>query len=98
MEWLDEALHSIVLFTCLIYRAIAQCNNRFTELCLQFFGWLGGREKHYAILTVLVACMSYQGIANLKHQWSIMGEFSNMQQEELVEWIKAKTPTSNYML
>jgi len=38
--------------------------------------------------------MSYQGIANLKHQWSILGEFSNQPQEQLVEWIKAKTPQS----
>lgn len=36
--------------------------------------------------------MSYTGIANLNHQWSILGEFSNIQQEELVEWIKARTP------
>ncbi|XP_053374702.1 probable C-mannosyltransferase DPY19L1 [Mercenaria mercenaria] len=58
----------------------------------QIFGWLGNREKHYAILTVLLACMSYQGIANLQHQWSILGEFSNMPLEELVEWTKANTP------
>lgn len=57
----------------------------------QFFGWLGNREKHYAILTVLLGCMCIQGLANLQHQWSILGEFSNMPLEELVEWIKANT-------
>ena len=60
----------------------------------QFFGWIGGKDKHYAILAVIVACMSYAGIGNLTHQWSILGEFSNLPQEELVEWIKAMTPKS----
>ena len=66
------------------------------HLLFQFFGWLGGKERHYAVLAVIVACMSYTGIANLNHQWSILGEFSNYPQEELVEWIKARTPASKH--
>lgn len=38
-----------------------------------------------------MALMSVQGIANLQHQWSIVGEFSNIQLEELVEWINVNT-------
>ncbi|XP_060597502.1 probable C-mannosyltransferase DPY19L1 [Ruditapes philippinarum] len=60
----------------------------------QFFGWLGSKEKQYAILTALLAGMTVQGLSNLQHQWSILGEFSNMPLEELVEWTKAKTPTN----
>ncbi|KAL4222659.1 hypothetical protein ACF0H5_018701 [Mactra antiquata] len=58
----------------------------------QFFGWIGTKERHYAVLTVIVAGMTVQGLFNLQHQWNIMGEFSNWPQEELVEWIKANTP------
>lgn len=38
-----------------------------------------------------MALMSVQGIANLQHQWSIVGEFSNIQLEQLVEWINVNT-------
>ncbi|XP_052801094.1 probable C-mannosyltransferase DPY19L1 [Mya arenaria] len=57
----------------------------------QFFGWLGSRERHYAMLAILVACMGIQGYSNLQTQWNIRGEFSNAPLEEMVEWIKAKT-------
>ncbi|KAH9489657.1 hypothetical protein Btru_056261 [Bulinus truncatus] len=53
---------------------------------------LGTKEKHYAIVTALVACMAWTGINNLQVQLSRVGEFSNVPLEELVEWIKAKTP------
>ncbi|KAK2095845.1 hypothetical protein P7K49_024879 [Saguinus oedipus] len=35
--------------------------------------------------------MSIQGSANLQTQWNIVGEFSNLPQEELIEWIKYST-------
>lgn len=35
--------------------------------------------------------MSIQGCANLHYQWSIMGEFTNMPQEELIQWIRYNT-------
>ncbi|KAI8792670.1 C-mannosyltransferase DPY19L1 [Biomphalaria glabrata] len=52
----------------------------------------GSKEKHYALLAVLVACMAWTGVDNLQVQLGRVGEFSNIPMEELVEWIKAKTP------
>ncbi|XP_060064566.1 probable C-mannosyltransferase DPY19L1 [Ylistrum balloti] len=58
----------------------------------QLFSWIGSRERQLAIVVLVLAGMSVQGIQNLQHQWSIMGEYSNYPLEELVEWIQAKTP------
>eukprot|EP00069_Balaena_mysticetus_P012486 bmy_07428T0 len=35
--------------------------------------------------------MSIQGCANLHNQWSIIGEFNNLPQEELIQWIQYNT-------
>lgn len=35
-----------------------------------------------------MAIMAVQGVANLQAQWSIIGEFSNLPQEELLDWIQ----------
>ena len=40
---------------------------------------------------IVLAAMSIQGSANLQTQWNIVGEFSNLPQEELIEWIKYST-------
>ncbi|XP_025095968.1 probable C-mannosyltransferase DPY19L1 isoform X2 [Pomacea canaliculata] len=58
---------------------------------------LGGLPKysevaHSALLVALLATMGVAGYANLKHQWGIIGEFSNYPLEEMVEWIKSSTP------
>jgi hypothetical protein len=47
---------------------------------------------HSAVLVLLVAGMGVAGYKNLKHQRSIVGEFSNYPMEELMEWINARTP------
>lgn len=39
------------------------------------------------IFVALIASMSVQGVANLKHQRNIIGEFSNPNLEELITWI-----------
>ena len=57
----------------------------------KIFGWIGSRERQLGIVAVIVAGMTFQGLSNLQHQWSIMGEYSNVPLEELVEWIKANT-------
>ncbi|XP_074801454.1 protein C-mannosyl-transferase DPY19L1 isoform X3 [Natator depressus] len=44
------------------------------------------REDHFNH-----AIMAIEGSANLQNQWNIMGEFSNLPQEELLEWIKSST-------
>jgi len=36
--------------------------------------------------------MAYEGMANIQHQFSIMGEYSNVPQEQLFEWITKNTP------
>ena len=69
--------------------------NNIVLLFLQFFGWLGDRNRQYAVLGVVMALASVQGYANLSQQWSVMGEFSNVPQEHLVEWINTNTPSGN---
>lgn len=44
-----------------------------------------------AVVFAVLAAMSIQGSANLQTQWNIVGEFSNLPQEELIEWIKYST-------
>lgn len=36
----------------------------------------------------LIAGMAVQGVVNLQAQWAIIGEFSNVPQEELLDWIQ----------
>lgn len=38
-----------------------------------------------------MALMAVQGVANLQAQWAIIGEFSNLPQEELLDWIQENT-------
>ncbi|XP_075414314.1 protein C-mannosyl-transferase DPY19L1 isoform X2 [Tenrec ecaudatus] len=57
----------------------------------QLFGWLFGKVHPGAVAFAVLAAMSVQGSANLQTQWNIVGEFSNLPQEELIEWIKYST-------
>ncbi|XP_074540076.1 dpy-19-like 1, like [Halichoeres trimaculatus] len=59
----------------------------------QLFGWIGEKLKHQTAVFVVLAIMAIQGVANLRAQWGIIGEFSNLPQEELLDWIQANTPT-----
>lgn len=61
----------------------------------QLFGWVGEKLKHQAAVIVLLAIMAVQGVANLQAQWGIIGEFSNLPQEELLEWIQENTPAGS---
>ena len=47
---------------------------------------------HVAALVGLVAVMSIQGIANIGEQRNIMGEYSNVELEEVVDWINKNVP------
>ncbi|XP_066282351.1 protein C-mannosyl-transferase DPY19L1-like [Branchiostoma lanceolatum] len=70
------------------------------QLCLaasllasrQLFGWVGNQTRHALILFLILGAMSIKGSANLRHQWSILGEFSNVPHEEMMEWMVARTP------
>uniref|UniRef100_A0A8C4L3E3 Dpy-19 like C-mannosyltransferase 1 n=1 Tax=Equus asinus asinus TaxID=83772 RepID=A0A8C4L3E3_EQUAS len=57
----------------------------------QLFGWLFCKVHPGAVVLAVLAAMSIQGSANLQTQWNIVGEFSNLPQEELIEWIKYST-------
>uniref|UniRef100_A0A671UUT1 Dpy-19-like 1, like (H. sapiens) n=1 Tax=Sparus aurata TaxID=8175 RepID=A0A671UUT1_SPAAU len=57
----------------------------------QLFGWIGEKSKHQIVVFALMAIMAIQGVANLQAQWGIIGEFSNLPQEELLDWIQENT-------
>ncbi|KFZ56701.1 putative C-mannosyltransferase DPY19L1, partial [Antrostomus carolinensis] len=57
----------------------------------QLFGWLFCKIQPKTLVFATLALMAIEGSANLQTQWNIMGEFSNLPQEELLEWIKVNT-------
>uniref|UniRef100_A0A8C9Y0Y6 Dpy-19-like 1, like (H. sapiens) n=1 Tax=Sander lucioperca TaxID=283035 RepID=A0A8C9Y0Y6_SANLU len=57
----------------------------------QLFGWIGERYKPQVAVFAVMAIMAVQGVANLQAQWGIIGEFSNLPQEELLDWIQENT-------
>uniref|UniRef100_A0AAQ5YJK4 Dpy-19-like 1, like (H. sapiens) n=1 Tax=Amphiprion ocellaris TaxID=80972 RepID=A0AAQ5YJK4_AMPOC len=57
----------------------------------QLFSWIGEKFKHQVTVVVIMAIMAVQGVANLQAQWAIIGEFSNLPQEELLDWIQDNT-------
>uniref|UniRef100_A0A672UZ60 Dpy-19 like C-mannosyltransferase 1 n=1 Tax=Strigops habroptila TaxID=2489341 RepID=A0A672UZ60_STRHB len=57
----------------------------------QLFGWLFCKIQPKTLVFAILALMAIEGSANLRTQWNIMGEFSNLPQEELLEWIKVNT-------
>ncbi|XP_069586367.1 protein C-mannosyl-transferase DPY19L1 [Ranitomeya imitator] len=61
-------------------------------LCARpLFGWIFNRISRHMFILLIVILMSIQGISNIKAQLNIKGEFSNIAQEELLEWIKFST-------
>ncbi|XP_067367930.1 dpy-19-like 1, like isoform X2 [Channa argus] len=61
----------------------------------QLFGWIGERFKHQIVVFAVMAVMAINGVANLQSQWSIIGEFSNLPQEELLSWIQDNTHSNS---
>ncbi|XP_036395637.1 dpy-19-like 1, like [Megalops cyprinoides] len=57
----------------------------------QLFGWIGEKYRQQMLVFGILSLMAIQGVANLQNQWGIMGEFSNLPQEELLEWIRDNT-------
>uniref|UniRef100_G1NHJ9 Dpy-19 like C-mannosyltransferase 1 n=1 Tax=Meleagris gallopavo TaxID=9103 RepID=G1NHJ9_MELGA len=55
------------------------------------FGWLFCKIQPRTLVFAILALMAIEGSANLQTQWNIMGEFSNLPQEELLEWIQVNT-------
>uniref|UniRef100_A0A7N5P6I2 Dpy-19 like 2 n=1 Tax=Ailuropoda melanoleuca TaxID=9646 RepID=A0A7N5P6I2_AILME len=57
----------------------------------RLFGWLFCRVRFENVIFGILTVMSIQGCANLHNQWNIIGEFNNLPQEELIQWIKYNT-------
>uniref|UniRef100_A0A8C6U227 Dpy-19-like 1, like (H. sapiens) n=1 Tax=Neogobius melanostomus TaxID=47308 RepID=A0A8C6U227_9GOBI len=61
----------------------------------QLFCWFGEKLKQQMTVFCVLALMAVQGVSNLQSQWGIIGEFSNLPQEELLDWIQDNTqPTA----
>ncbi|GFY70609.1 probable C-mannosyltransferase DPY19L1 [Trichonephila inaurata madagascariensis] len=58
----------------------------------KYFRYLDTNELRAYILVGLLGAMSVQGVANIKHQRNIIGEFSNPDLEELISWINGTLP------
>uniref|UniRef100_A0A8C7I970 Probable C-mannosyltransferase DPY19L1 n=1 Tax=Oncorhynchus kisutch TaxID=8019 RepID=A0A8C7I970_ONCKI len=61
----------------------------------QLFGWIGEKFKLHVMVFGILSIMAMQGAANLQSQWGIMGEFSNLPQEQLLDWIRDNTPPNS---
>ncbi|XP_056376422.1 probable C-mannosyltransferase DPY19L1 isoform X2 [Hyla sarda] len=60
-------------------------------VAIMLFGWIFSRLNRQLFIAIVVVLMSIQGIRNIQTQLNIKGEFSNIAQEELLEWIKFST-------
>ncbi|CAB4013788.1 probable C-mannosyltransferase DPY19L1, partial [Paramuricea clavata] len=61
----------------------------------EYFSFVGSKNRHQAILVILLAMMSVQGIDNLNTQFNTSGEYNNPHLEELISWIDTKTSKSH---
>lgn len=75
--------HQLVLRPCIVISPSLSAG--------QLFGWIGERFKHQVVVFAVMALMAVQGVVNLQTQWAIIGEFSNLPQEELLDWIQENT-------
>uniref|UniRef100_A0A8C7P4R6 Dpy-19-like 1, like (H. sapiens) n=1 Tax=Oncorhynchus mykiss TaxID=8022 RepID=A0A8C7P4R6_ONCMY len=57
----------------------------------QLFGWIGEHFKSHITVFGILSIMAIQGVANFQSQRGIVGDFSNLPQEQLLEWINANT-------
>lgn len=60
----------------------------------QLFGWIGEHFKSHITVFGILSIMAIQGVANFQSQRGIVGDFSNLPQEQLLEWINANTMPS----
>ncbi|XP_012530605.1 probable C-mannosyltransferase DPY19L1 isoform X2 [Monomorium pharaonis] len=70
---------------CIIAGAV--CSKRYLEKI-----GLKGELMRLAIVILLLGGMSYHGIDRFQEERGFIGEYSNIEQEELFEWIKNNTP------
>ncbi|CAL1683011.1 unnamed protein product [Lasius platythorax] len=65
----------------------AVCSKRYLEKV-----GLKGELMRLAIFILLLGGMSYHGVDRFQEERGFIGEYSNIEQEELFEWIKSNTP------
>ncbi|CAB3363576.1 Hypothetical predicted protein [Cloeon dipterum] len=58
----------------------------------KFFSVIKSRAVHWAVIAVVLSGMCVRGMQNLSHQRSIMGEYSNLALEQLLDWVETETP------
>uniref|UniRef100_A0A7N8YFH0 Dpy-19-like 1, like (H. sapiens) n=1 Tax=Mastacembelus armatus TaxID=205130 RepID=A0A7N8YFH0_9TELE len=102
-EDVDEALvyHSLQLVAFAVLAVLIMRLKLFLtpHMCImaslicskQLFGWIGEKFKHQVVVFAVMAVMAIHGVVNLQAQWAIIGEFSNLPQEELLDWIQENT-------
>ncbi|KMQ96976.1 protein dumpy-19 [Lasius niger] len=70
---------------CIVAGAV--CSKRYLEKV-----GLKGELMRLAIFILLLGGMSYHGVDRFQEERGFIGEYSNIEQEELFEWIKSNTP------
>lgn len=62
----------------------------------KYLNKLGIRNDHLreVLIISLIAVIAYNGVDRLQEEGGVYGEYSNIHQEELFEWIKTNTPTN----
>uniref|UniRef100_A0A674N4W0 Dpy-19-like 1, like (H. sapiens) n=1 Tax=Takifugu rubripes TaxID=31033 RepID=A0A674N4W0_TAKRU len=91
LQLLAFAILAILIMRLKLFLTPHMCIMASLVCSKQLFGWIGDKVKHQMAVFVLLALMAVQGVANLQAQWAIIGEFSNLPQEELLDWIQENT-------
>ncbi|XP_032373464.1 dpy-19-like 1, like [Etheostoma spectabile] len=85
------AVLAILIMRLKLFLTPHMCSWPRSSASKQLFGWIGERYKPQVAVFAVMAIMAVQGVANLQAQWGIIGEFSNLPQEELLDWIQENT-------
>uniref|UniRef100_A0A674DZ65 Dpy-19-like 1, like (H. sapiens) n=1 Tax=Salmo trutta TaxID=8032 RepID=A0A674DZ65_SALTR len=101
LSWCQLVYHSLQLIAFAVLAMLIMRLKLFLtpHMCImaslicskQLFGWIGEKFKLHMMVFGILSIMAIQGAANLQAQWGIMGEFSNLPQEQLLDWIKDNT-------
>uniref|UniRef100_A0A8C2Y8B0 Dpy-19 like C-mannosyltransferase 1 n=1 Tax=Coturnix japonica TaxID=93934 RepID=A0A8C2Y8B0_COTJA len=83
--------HSILIMRLKLFLTPHLCVMASLVCSKQLFGWLFCKIQPKTLVFAILVLMAVEGSANLQTQWNIMGEFSNLPQEELLEWIQVNT-------
>lgn len=95
-QWCTKAEQKNCFQYCFTYKVSSLLKYNEYVLSLQLFGWIGEKFKQHTVVFAVLAIMAIQGMTNLQAQWAIIGEFSNLPQEELLDWIQENTRPSEW--